>query len=204
MFYSLPKIFVEVRKCSILCLKPLLRSDNASIDREDGILYFVPVVDFLSIDVDQCQEHFLVGAAHFHDPTLCSEALYKCSQGPRCCEVDPADKAKVKDDKDATFGDGCELLPEMLHSREGKIGLRTEDNVTFLLCHLDSRSRLLVEEKGQVEQTADNQTDLHTPEEAKKEGDRVGKQVHLYKKVIKRKTKLKILLLALHRSLGME
>ena len=148
----------------------------------DGILYSVPVMDFLSVDIGQCWEHFFVAATHFHDAALCSDALHKCSQGSCRCKVNPADKTKVQDDL-AVLRDCSELLPEMLNTREGEISLRTEKSKTALLGQLDTRFGLLVEEQSQMEHTANNETHLHAPEEAKKEGHSVGEQVQLCKQV---------------------
>ena len=75
------------------------------------------------------------------------------------------------------------MLPEMLNTWEGKIRLGTENSEALLLGQLDARFGLLVEEKGQMEQRTNNQTHLHTPEEAKDEGHGIGEQVQLCKQV---------------------
>ena len=149
----------------------------------DGILYSVPVMDFLPRDIGQCWKHLLFGTTHLHNAALCSDAFHKCGQGACCCEVNPADETKVQDDTFATFGNSSELLPEMLNTREGKIRLGTENCEAALLGQLDARFQLLVEEEGQVEQRANNETNLDAPEEAKKEGHGVGEQVQLCEQV---------------------
>ena len=71
----------------------------------------------------------------------------------------------------------------MFNTRKGKIRLGTENCEAALLGQLDARFQLLVEEEGQVEQRANNETNLDAPEEAKKEGHGVGEQVQLCEQV---------------------
>ena len=155
-----------------------LKSYHVRLDWMDGILYSVPVMDFLSINIAQCWEHLLFGRAHLHNAAICLDAFHKCNQGACRCEVNPGDETKVQND---TFGGSSELLPEMLNTWEGKIRLGTENSEAVLLGQLDARFGLLVEEKGQMEQRTNNQTHLHTPEEAKDEGYGIGEQVQLCK-----------------------
>ena len=122
-------------------------SYNIRIDGFYRILHTLPVMNCLSIHVSQRRENVLVASANLHNHALPSEALHESRKGPCCSEVDSGDVAKVYDNS-TVFGNGCEVLSEVLNSREGKVCLRGEESVRVLFCDLDFRFRLLVEQQS--------------------------------------------------------
>ena len=122
-------------------------SHKIRIDGFYRILHTLPVMDCLSIHVSQRRENVLVASANLHNPALPSEALHKSCKGPCCREVDSGHVAKVNDNS-TVFGDGCEVMSEVLNPREGKVCLRGEEGVRVLFCDLDFRFGLLVEQES--------------------------------------------------------
>ena len=122
-------------------------SYNIRIDGFYRILHTLPVMNCLSIYVSQRRENVLVASANLHNPALPSEALHKSRKGPCCREVDSGHVAKVYD-YSTVFGNGCEVMSEVLDPREGKVCLRGEESVRVFFCDLDFRFRLLVEQQS--------------------------------------------------------